>query len=488
MSRPKNPNLYEIRICELDSCNTQFEVKKSRGKRYCSKSCSNSDPKTKDKIRAGQTKTFHDKYGCHPMQTESTKKNHQKSIKKKYGVTHIGAIKGHDKKVKQTKLDRYGDANYNNTKQTLNTKLVKYGDSQYRDMKGRRDVIWTRINEWTHVTPKFERIDLDNGIGEELRFKFQCNTCMHTWDSRLHGGYVPGCKPCSLKHNSSPSKGELELRDFIESVITGAEFNNRTVLPDFHELDIYIPSKKLAFEYNGLYWHSDEHKHKNYHLTKTKHCSQKGIQLIHIFEHQWKLNQELVKSMILSKLAPENLISVFGRKTKVVELKSKQKKEFNNLNHIQGDCNSSINLGLMYNDELVACMTFGRPRYSKGYDYELLRFCNLKGYRVVGGFDKLMKYFETTYKPSSIISYTDRSRSNGDVYLKTGWEFVNVSKPSYFYFKGMNVFHRHKFQKHTLSKSLENFDSTLTEVQNVKNHGYLRYWDCGQFLFKKDFT
>ena len=60
------------------------------------------------------------------------------------------------------------------------------------------------------------------------------------------------------------------------------------------EIDIFIPSKNIAIEYDGLYWHSSNKFsgrtiEKKYHLNKTEQCLKKGIKLIHIFENEWIL-------------------------------------------------------------------------------------------------------------------------------------------------------------------------------------------------------
>jgi very-short-patch-repair endonuclease len=59
--------------------------------------------------------------------------------------------------------------------------------------------------------------------------------------------------------------------------------NSRKIIQPY-ELDIYIPKKKIAIEFNGLYWHSSERKEKDYHYQKYKKCKEKGIKLIQIFE------------------------------------------------------------------------------------------------------------------------------------------------------------------------------------------------------------
>ena len=63
-------------------------------------------------------------------------------------------------------------------------------------------------------------------------------------------------------------------------------------------MDIYIPSKNIAIEYYGIYWHSELYVDKDYHLNKTELCNDKGVKLIHIFEDEWVNKQDIVKSRL----------------------------------------------------------------------------------------------------------------------------------------------------------------------------------------------
>lgn len=60
------------------------------------------------------------------------------------------------------------------------------------------------------------------------------------------------------------------------------------MLPAGQELDVYVPGRKLAFEYDGLYWHSEEAgRGRGYHLAKTEACEKAGIRLVHVLESEW---------------------------------------------------------------------------------------------------------------------------------------------------------------------------------------------------------
>ena len=54
----------------------------------------------------------------------------------------------------------------------------------------------------------------------------------------------------------------------------------------------------------------------------------------------------------------------------------------------------TVCLGLIHEGELVQIMTFGKPRYNKNYQWELLRLCTNSDYNVLGGASKLFKNFK----------------------------------------------------------------------------------------------
>jgi hypothetical protein len=64
---------------------------------------------------------------------------------------------------------------------------------------------------------------------------------------------------------------------------------------------------------------------------------------------------------------------------------------------------------------------------------------------------------------------------------------VHNSGPNYWYFKKntIKLQTKAKFQKCKLKDLLEKFDPGRTEVQNMKNNGYYRIFDCGNAVFEK---
>lgn len=331
--------------------------------------------------------------------------------------------------------------------------------------------------------------NLDNINFEKLDYRGSCEkitlTCSFHGDFEvsagnfLYKGYR--CRKC----NNQTSKAEKEIAEFIKEYVDIVE-SDRSVLGNL-ELDILIPSLNVAIEFNGLYWHSDKHKHNNYHLDKTKNCLAKGIKLIHIFEDEWRDKKEIVKSRLLNIIGKTET-KIFARQCEVRELESKTVSKFLDENHIQGKVGGKVRLGLYYKEELVSLMTFGNLRKALGskgteQDFELLRFCNKLNTTVVGGASKLLKYFESNFDYKTITSYADRRWSEGNLYFNLGFELVSETKPNYFYTKGEFRENRFKYRKSELkAHNKEN----RTEKQLMEELGYSRIYDSGTLKFKKE--
>jgi hypothetical protein len=296
-------------------------------------------------------------------------------------------------------------------------------------------------------------------------------------------------------------------------------FNNKKIIENNNkklELDIFIEipnQQSIAIEYNGVMYHSfgkskiskfdnfiTEPENKKNHLLKTNLCENKNIKLFHIFENEWldPVKKEIWKSMIKnSLLLTEN--KIYARKCNIKELKNRKLvKEFLEKNHIQGNNEYKLAIGLFFQDELVSVATFGEPRYNKFYQYELLRFCSKLNYNIVGSGTRLLNYFKNKFMKSGdkLISYGNRRWTNAtnNFYIKNGFKLVNFSDINYYYFHEKNIFklyHRSTFQKHKLENYfknkkyfIENFDISLTEKENMYNNGYRRIFDSGQLVYQ----
>lgn len=282
------------------------------------------------------------------------------------------------------------------------------------------------------------------------------------------------CRTCTPF--SRTSKGELEVLEYITSIYKGwIETSDRTILSG-KELDIVLPDLGIAFEYNGAYWHREDKVGSTYHIDKSNLVRDFGYKLIHINEEEWLGKPDIVKSRIRSIL---NLTdTVYARNCTVREIPFPY--QFLDTNHIQGRGSpSSFNYGLFLKEELVAVMTFSKPRFNKSYEYELIRYCSLLDITIVGGASKLLKKFRDT-NIGSIVTYSDKRWSIGNMYKVLGFTFSHTSVPGYKYHKGTEVLSRYQCQKHLLSGLFPKFfDAKLSELEILVAAGYNKVFDCG---------
>jgi hypothetical protein len=295
-----------------------------------------------------------------------------------------------------------------------------------------------------------------------------------------------GCPKC-FKDKSGV---EREITEYISSL--GIEFieNERKIL-NGKEIDIYIPSKKIGIEVNGLIWHSDLYgTDYKYHLQKTNDLEKQGIKLIHVFEDEWNDKRDIVKSR-LSNILGVTKNKLYARTCEIKEVSSEIASTFLNKNHIQGNVGSTVKIGLFYDKKLVSLMTFGKERKALGGKnkdgcFEMIRFCNKLNFNVIGGASRLLKYFIRTYNPKQLISYADRRWSQGRLYETLGFEFIKNTTPNYFYVVKKRRENRFKYRKDILVK--EGFDPNKSEREIMAERKIPRIYDCGCKLYKLTFN
>lgn len=282
------------------------------------------------------------------------------------------------------------------------------------------------------------------------------------------------------------SKAELEIREFLDLHNIRYESNKISFIG--HELDVRLLDYPLAIEHNGLMSHCRinhiwpdifQKEDKHYHLKKTLAANAKGYQLFHVFSDDWSLKKDIVKSMIISRCGLSN--KIYARNCDVIEIDKISKLSFLEANHLQGKDKSSIAYGLLYNGELISIMTFCKSRYNKNYEWELSRFATKKFNNVVGGFSKLLQYFRKHHK-GSIISYADRSYSEGKVYEKNGFRLLKTNPPGYAYTDNFaRRLHRTNFMKKKIAP-----DDPRTEAEIMLERGFSQVYDCGTLAFVLD--
>lgn len=439
---------------------------------YCSSKCSNS---SKD-VRLKKENAYLEKYGVvNPSKSNVVVAKIQKTFEERYGGNPF-VIEEFKKKIKETNLLKYGTesplSKGSSIRKRINEKIIQNFLEKYKHLE---------IIEVDENKGGFAKIRCKKCLGvfeiskwnlyQRTKFEFVTNLCTI-------------CNPIGFSNNS-------EIENFVRTVLEemGLEFEegNRKIL-EGKEIDFFIPSKNIGIEVNGIFWHSEIFKEPGYHIDKTNLAERKGIRLIQIFEDEIREVPHIVKNRIHSILGVAEK-KVFARKCEVRCVSKKESLEFLTNNHIQGSIGCSVSIGLFFDDCLVSLMTFGALRKNLGSKkkegvWELLRFCNLGGFSVVGGASKLLNYFIEKYSPKKVVSYCDRRWSNGDIYKKIGFKLDSATKPNYYYVKNNRRENRFKYRKDVLVK--EGFDPSKSEASIMCERGFYRIYDCGSFRFSLD--
>ena len=408
------------------------------------------------------------KYGANtPLQNKDILKKMENTNLLKYGFKSSMSNKEVREKARQTNLERYG------TEWATSSNIVKEKAALNR-MKSFYEKLFT-TDRLSGVTPLFTWEEYE---GSKAQFyKFKCNKCGQEFEDRLINGRIPLCTHC-YPRNVFISGPEKEVLEFVKSIYNEKIIENDRKLIYPQELDIYIPDKKIAIEFDGLFFHSSFQKDKNYHLDKTLKCEEKGIRLLHIFSDEWYYKKEIIKSIIKASLGIYER-KIGARECEVRDVEINEAKEFLEENHLQGYAPSSIRKGLYYKDELVSIITFTKPRFNRNYNWELVRYCNKINTQIIGGFERLFNHANIK---GSIITYSDRRLFTGNVYRKLFKE-EKPTEPNFYYIKDdFHKYSRLQFQKEKLTEDHPEYEN-LTEKQITQILGYYRIYDCGNWKF-----
>jgi very-short-patch-repair endonuclease len=365
--------------------------------------------------------------------------------------------------------------------------LEKYGVSNYTKTEDYRKLCKTKKanrivenKDFIGATLLSEVIDKNTDY-----VRWRCNECEHEFEARWHSTrQLPYCPNC---HKNSSSL-ELKIQKYLDS--HNVKYSEKCwgiITP--YELDFFIPDKKVAIECHGLYYHSEKMMDKDRHKIKSDLCEMKGIHLIQIFEDEINNKWEIVESR-LNNILQLTTTKIYARECIVKSVSWSDAEEFLNKNHIQGNSTSSIRYGLYFKDDLVSLMTFVKPRMgigsgkTRGFDYELVRFCNKLNCSVVGGSSRLFTHFiRNEGVGKKIMSYADKRWSIGNLYTTLGFKYVRETLPNYWITKGNRRWNRMNFTKTKLKESFDNYDPDKTEKEILSEKSYQRIWDAGSKIF-----
>ncbi len=404
-------------------------------------------------------------------------RNRDKDIRKNISVKNSDNQKERLEKAKQTRIRRYGVSAVQDipeVKIKTKEKKQKYYESVIRSNFKKYNLDIVKLSDHEYL----RKICDNNSAFEVMRKYFNGMPYMSMIRHFSRIGFDPKFSDGGI------SEGEKDMLNWLSKEIDEEIIsNNRSIIGK--ELDIYVPSKKLAIEFHGLYWHSDKilsskgTDGRNYHKNKFQLCKDNGITLLQFFEDEWYFKKDIVKSMILSKLGKHDK-KYFARKLDIKKVGAEDANDFLEKNHIQGFCVGS-SYGLWDNEELVCMITIGKSRFDSST--ELLRFCSKLRCRVVGGLSRLISYVKKKYDIDEITTYADLRYSTGDSYRNIG-KFIKETEVGYYWINNYKRLNRFSTQKHKLSKLLnKEIDMNKTEKEIMEENNYIKLYDCGNYKF-----
>ena len=473
----------------------------------------------KEKRSAKAKETFLKKYGVdNPAKSKEVLAKIQKTNLERYGVEYSAQSDIVKEKVKTTNLKKYGveySFQANEVKDKIKaTNLERYGV----DNPSKSDIIKTRIVESnrknlgvdypmqskdvmdkSRVT-SFEKYGTEYPNQSDIvKSKIDASTLEHYGVNRVckldefkqkvvdtnreRYGVDYTCLIYSGKlrgNDSSYNRSFAELLD-TNNITYEREFLLQKYSYDFKVGNTLIEINPTATHNTHFNPYGKNRIDTNYHRDKSKVAGDSGYSVIHVFD--WDDIDKVIQLL-------KSRVTVYARKCDVRVVSDIDTNKYLDMYHLQGTCRGQkIRLGLYHDNQLVSLMTFGKSRFNKNCEYELLRYCS--HYNVVGGAEKLFKYFIDNYKPNSIVSYCDTSKFSGKVYDTLGFRYIKTNSPRKHWYSLKEK--RHITDGLLLSQGYdrlftENHGKGTSNEELILNRGYLPVYDCGQstYIWRND--
>lgn len=331
-------------------------------------------------------------------------------------------------------------------------------------------------------------IDINSNVGDYLDqnslLNITCQTC-----STVDSVSLFNLQRCWRCRNCFPvsSRQQMEVVEYVRSILSSddvIDISTRKIIVPL-ELDIWIPSKNIAIEYHGLYWHSggkngvfDKQRHREKYLA----CKEKGIKLIQIFSDEWINKQGICKSIIANALGM-NKLKLNARDCIVRQSSSKETRPFLDAHHISGGTNATYHYVLEHPiHKIVGVATVRKPiqkKWGKNL-FELARMAYADSCTVRGGASKLLSTIckDISCNSEGLLSYADLRFGEGRVYERCGLSRVGESQINYWYTDGQNRFDRFKYRAQNGVSEKE-----VAKLNNVKP-----VYGCGNAVYLRKFN
>ena len=190
---------------------------------------------------------------------------------------------------------------------------------------------------------------------------------------------------------------------------------------DQYMFDIYIPHRRLAIDF-VIY---PENKDKDYHYNKTKICRELGVNLITIFEYEWrneakqKLLREYLRNILIDK------IDLDSDQLDFCEISRDDALNFLKEHSRDYGLNSTIYLGFKWGKRLALVMGL-RSVKNDAYIEALAQVSDIN---ITNGYRTIFNYIGSKYRMKDVHIIIDLSKQLVDPILNCGFKPKKYYKP-----------------------------------------------------------
>jgi very-short-patch-repair endonuclease len=352
-----------------------------------------------------------EKYGAEtPMHCESIKAQAKQTLQARYGSHAFLATEAYRAKMLLLHNAPHPMQSTAVVEQCRNTSMMRYGRPNYAQ-NHIGDNTWNMLQQSTKFADAFKG------------HSFTSFANQHNLSDVCVASYATKYGLTSSHVASSP---EIEISEFLTANAIKHERGNRTIIKP-KELDFFLPEHNLAIEFNGLYWHSSKFKDIEYHATKTSLCNDQGVQLLHIFEDEWKTRKELLKKCILL-LCEKTTNVVSAADLRIDQCEECDIAKFLADNHL----NPQTVVGTHYvkvtqNDKLVAAAVLGQ----RGDNIDVVQFSSDHQASYPGMISKVVSFLGKAFHCKTVTVKVDLRLSTGKLFSDNGWQCTHISPPSH---------------------------------------------------------
>lgn len=281
-----------------------------------------------------------------------------------------------------------------------------------------------------------------------------------------HQKGTAGCPECSYVKSVG---FEQEVVAYIRETLGVECRKSKSIMGNGQEVDVLITDRNIAFEMDGIYFHSELlGKDNMYHLNKTELCEKAGVTLYHIFEDEWYDKKDIVKAFILDKVGSKNLLGIpMLILSRPVITKEKQE-EFVKENSLLESYEWDYNINLMQGESISCSLSINN-------DGEVIDCIKNKSFYGNEGIHTLLKYMKDN--SDSPVRVRANRRLCGDMFKQ--YRLIGHTSPKEWYFK------RSRVKRYTLEQLkkdvLKNESANMSEINDA---GYYRIWDCGESIYE----